>query len=610
MRALTSTTQQNQKTDWYAWYVVIILTTASTVSYIDRQVVAMMVGPIKRDLNITDTEMAFLMGPAFAFSYALVTLPMGWLADRYIRKNMIAVGVFAWSIVTALSGLAQSYTQLVGARMGVGIGEASLGPAAYSMVSDYFPQDRVALALSVFSSAPFIGVGLANIFGGVLIDYLETFETIAVPLIGEVRSWQATFLIVGLPGVLLASVIYFTREPARGKFSDRMAENASSIPIREVFKFMRGNWPFFVLQFSGVMALSTIGYAVFGWGPELFLRAFDMSKSEFGLTYGPIAIIFGLAGASFAGALVPIVLRRGYPDAVLRIVIFAAALILPIAAIYPLLSSTTLAIVCLCFVTFTMAMPTGMVTASLQAVTPNEMKAQVISIYLFVVFTFGFTAGPQVIGILNDVVFPSPDGIRYSFTTVAVICYPLSMIFLGAALPFFRKALAEAQAWQEPIDGDAGDPLDIEFGASAVIPAKTEQVWAMLVDYRAAHPETLPKPAFANLDVKEGGSGAGTKFDLQMQVLGARRSLSMTVSEPEPGRILLEEDKDAGVSTAFILDPVGDSCALNIVTSTRTSPGFRGIVESLITPFVVRRVFRKQLRLIARKFSHQRTQQM
>jgi len=433
---------------WYPWAIVIVLTVASTVSYIDRQIVAMMVGPIKRDLGIDDQAMGFLLGPAFAFAYAICTIPMGRFADRHSRTKLIAIGVFAWSIITALSGLARTYTELVAARMGVGIGESSLGPAAYSLITDYFPKERVALALAVFSSAPFIGVGFANIFGGVLIDYLETFKTLSVPVVGEVRSWQLTFFIVGLPGLLLALAVYGLREPLRGRYSRRIARDAELVPFSEVMGFMLSRWPFFALQFGGVVCLSIIGYAVFAWAPELFLRVFDISRTRFGLTYGTIAIVFGIAGAYFAGALVPRLIQRGYPDAVLRIVIFAACLVLPLAAIYPQLSNANLAFALLAVVTFVMAMPTGMVTASIQSVTPTEIRAQVISIYLFVVFTLGFILGPVVIGILNEQIFPEPSGIKNSFTALALFCYPAAAVQLLVCLSHFRKAIESVDDWQ------------------------------------------------------------------------------------------------------------------------------------------------------------------
>ncbi len=448
MKALFRRSRLLARRRWYPWAVVIVLTVASTVSYIDRQIVALMEEPIKRDLGIGDALMGFLIGPAFSVSYALVTIPMGRLADTYSRKNIIAIGVFAWSIVTALSGLAKTYGQLMVARMGVGVGEASLGPAAYSMITDYFPKERLALALAVFSSAPFIGVGLAYIFGGVLIDYLETFETLQFPVVGEVRSWQATFFIIGAPGALLAVVVYALREPLRGRYGRRIEDDAEEVAFSEVLSFMRTRWQFFALQFGGVICLSMMGYAVFGWAGPLFSRVFEIPISEFGVIYGVIAIVFGISGAYFAGAIVPFLLNRGYSDAVLRVVIIAAVVVCPFAALYPQLSSVYVAYGVLSLVTFVMAIPTGMVTASIQSVTPTEIRAQVISIYLFVVFTTGFTLGGQVVGLLNEFVFKSPDGIKNSFTALALFSYPAAALQLLICLRYFRKAIESMDDWR------------------------------------------------------------------------------------------------------------------------------------------------------------------
>ena len=167
------------------WYVVFLLTIAATLSFIDRQILNVMIGPIKRDLGgLSDTEISLIIGLAFSAVYSLTTLPLARIADRYSRRNVIAAGIFSWSLMTALAGMASSFWQLFTARMGVGIGEASLGPASTSMLADYFDEYRLPLAYGIVAAAPFIGTGLANIVGGPLIDYLEAQPKVILPLFG------------------------------------------------------------------------------------------------------------------------------------------------------------------------------------------------------------------------------------------------------------------------------------------------------------------------------------------------------------------------------------------------------------------------------------------
>jgi MFS family permease len=168
----------------YAWYVVFVLMVCYTLSFIDRQILSLLVAPIKRDLGISDTKIGLLQGLAFALFYTLLGFPLGWIADRYSRRNLVAAGVFFWSLMTALCSLAASFSSLFLARMGVGVGEATLGPSAFSLISDYFPKERLGGALSVYSMGIFIGSGLALIVGGTVVSAVQEMPAVTLPVIG------------------------------------------------------------------------------------------------------------------------------------------------------------------------------------------------------------------------------------------------------------------------------------------------------------------------------------------------------------------------------------------------------------------------------------------
>lgn len=431
----------------YLWYVVIFLTAASTLAYIDRQILALMVGPVKRDLGLSDTQIGLLVGLAFSLFYCAVTVPMAWLADTRSRRTVIGVGILSWSALTSLSGLAQNYLQLFLARMGVGLGEATLGPSAYSLLADFFSKDRLPLAVGVFATAPFIGIGLANIVGGSLVQALETMPPIALPLLGTVRSWQATYFLVGIPGVLLALLAFTIAEPARRGRAHAL-DAARDVPWSEVLAFMSERRTFLIFHFLGFLGLAMQGWTVFAWVVEFFVRNHAMSRADIGVTYGVIALAAGLPGSIIAGRLATTLLRRGIADATLRLVIIATVVMGPLSVAMPLLDSSWAAIALLVPITFFMSWPPGLGVAALQAIAPNELRGRVIAFYLLFVNLLSFTLGPFLVGFFNDSIFHSEAAIGRTLATLAALNYPLAGICLLRCLPHFRAALRRSLAWE------------------------------------------------------------------------------------------------------------------------------------------------------------------
>ena len=199
----------------YAWYVVGVLTLAYVLSFIDRQILSLMVEPIRRDLGISDKQMSLLMGASFAVFYTFFGIPLGRLADTRSRRGIIAVGIAFWSVMTTGCGLVNKFWQLALLRMGLGVGEASLSPSAYSLIFDYFRPAQRSTAISVYSMGIYIGSGLAFILGGLVIRSTSGQEHFILPLLGAMRSWQIVFFVVGLPGFLMSLLLLTIREPER-----------------------------------------------------------------------------------------------------------------------------------------------------------------------------------------------------------------------------------------------------------------------------------------------------------------------------------------------------------------------------------------------------------
>ena len=421
------------------WYVVLLLTLASTLSFIDRQILNVMIGPVKRDLGgLTDTEISLVIGLAFSLVYTLATIPLARAADRYNRRDLIAAGIFVWSLMTALAGKADSFRNLFLARMGVGIGEAALGPASASMLADYFEHNKLPLAFGVVGSAPFIGTGLANIVGGPLVDWLEAQPNFVLPVFGELYSWQMVLVIVGLPGILLAAVMFTIAEPRRRGL---VSEAATGFAIREVWLFVKSRGKYLSYHFIAYLCLSIQGFAFLTWIVELFVRKYDWSRTEIGLTYGVIALVVGIAGSVWAGYYAGRLIARGGADAPMRVTLWGTLVLGPVAVVLPLLESGLMAAVMLIPITFTMAIPPGLSNAALQAIAPNQMRGQLIALYLICVSFLSYLFAPLIIGVLNDYVFGREDAIDLSLASLAVLNYSVAAVCLALSLKPLRHAL-------------------------------------------------------------------------------------------------------------------------------------------------------------------------
>ena len=430
-----------------AWYAAAFLTVAASMSTIDRQVVSLMIGPIRRDLHISDTEMGVIGGLAYTLLYTFCTLPAAWLADRGSRRAVAAGAVFIWSLMTASCGLAQSFVTLFLARMGVGIGEAGLAPASYSMLSDMFPRRSLPIALGLLNAAPFLGVGVANILGGALVQHFETAPPITLPIIGLVKSWQFTFILLGLPGIALALLGWFTlKEPARR--GRAVGDGHVPLSMTQVLEFVSGRWQFLTLMFIAYICLSIQGWGLFFWIVEFLVRERGVPRAEVGLIYGSMAMVLGFAGAILSGALAARLLRRGNTDRLMKLVITAVAILGPLAIIMPLAPKAWQIFLLLLPITFFMGCPGGLGTTALQFIAPNELKGRIIALYMLIVNCISLTLGPFLGGLISDRVFAGKS-LGGSLSLMASVDYPIAFICLILCLPYFRAAVDKAMAWDQ-----------------------------------------------------------------------------------------------------------------------------------------------------------------
>lgn len=414
--------------DWpaprYAWYATGVLMLAYTLSYIDRQILSMLVGPIKADLALSDTQIGLLQGFAFAMFYTLVGLPMGRLADRGDRRRLIAWAIFAWSLATAACGLARSYGQLFLARVGVGVGEAALGPAAYSLLADYFPPERRGRAMGLYSVGVYLGIGLAAVIGGAVIGRLAGAPPIELPLIGQLAPWHAAFLVVGLPGLGLALWVGTLREPPRHGGA------GASIALAEALAFAASRGRLFAGLFVGISLLTLTFNAVSFWMAPYLVRVHGLAPADFGM---PLGIALGAGGGFgiFAGGLLADALRRrGIGDAELWPGIASALAIVPTGIAATQAADGTQALAWFAAFMFASSFAFAAAAVALQAITPNRLRGQVTAVYLLCVNLAGIGLGSFVTGFVTDHVFADEKRVGDSMTLVVVVAAPLAAVAL------------------------------------------------------------------------------------------------------------------------------------------------------------------------------------
>lgn len=395
----------------YAWYVAIVLMLCNTLSFIDRQILGLLVDPIKQELGVSDTQMGLLQGLAFGIFYTLLGMPMGRLVDRGNRRQLVAAGIFCWSLMTALCATARGFGTLFIARMGVGVGEATLSPSAFSLLSDYFPKERLATALSVFSMGVFFGSGLALIVGGLII--------------GALGSWRLTFLVVGLPGVLATLLIFTIKEPVR---KNLLGGQASKLTLAEVAGQIKLRWQS-VLGICLAFAFQALcNYSQQAWLPSFFIRVHGWTKRQAGLTLGAISLVTGLLGAYCGGRLCDYWQRQGKTDAPLRVGVLATAcagVFFSLAMLMPVLNWQLILLVPAFFF---LAMPLGSSYASLQLILPNQVRGQVGALQVFTLNLFGLILGPFLPGFFNDYLFNDPKMVGLSVALTVGLASLLSAV--------------------------------------------------------------------------------------------------------------------------------------------------------------------------------------
>ena len=419
-----------------AWVGLGILLVLAFVAFLDRQVISLMVGMIKADLKITDSHIGILQGAAFGLVYPLFGLPLGYAADRYSRRWVIFWGILLWSLAAMASGLAGTFSTLLAARVGVGIGEAALGPAAFSLLSDIFPRHRLATVMSIYATGSLLGAAGALAIGGAVIQWAG--GGIEAPVVGHLAAWQVAFIVTGLPALLVAGTVFLIPEPRRKAAA---TTPRPSVAWSDVFQFIGRNWRFLTCYTLGYACLLITTWGSLAWLPAILERQYGWSVLEVGASLGLFTVLTGLPGQLSNGVIVDRMFARGSNDAHLRYYAVASIAAAVFGVLAPFAATAMLYLAITAPLKFLMNYG-GVQQATLQVVTPAALRGRLSALVGVVTAVVGSTFGPSIVAFFTDVVFHDDAKVGYSLALTNAIFMPLAAVLFWLGLKPMREAAA------------------------------------------------------------------------------------------------------------------------------------------------------------------------
>lgn len=427
-----------QRNSRFAWYVVGVLMIAYVVSFIDRLILGLLIQPIKASLQVTDTEIGLLAGIGFALFYTVMGVPLARLADSGNRKWLIIIGASLWTAMTAASAFAETYVHLLIARIGVGVGEATLTPAAMSIIADYFTRDRVSRAIGVYSVGVYLGAGLALLGGSAVVQAIAGADLGNTPL-ATFAPWQLAFLMAAIPGIFVVFLMLTVREPPRQELTAKLTDSRKELPLQEVLAFIAANKRLLLSHFVGYGLVGTAVTAYLVWTPEMLRRSYDISIGAAGSIYGVLLVTFGAIGPFVGGWWAQRAAANGKSDAEILISFRAMMLLTPLVVIGPIMPTLIGAIVVLAPIVFLLSLPQGLAPAVLQLISPNRMRGQILSTFVLCAVIFAYTLGPTAVPLAARYIFEDVDALGPAMAVVGGCCIPLGAL----ALAFARSPFAE-----------------------------------------------------------------------------------------------------------------------------------------------------------------------
>lgn len=412
------------------WFLVIMLTIAYVFSFVDRYILGLLIEPIKADLGLTDEQIGWVIGPAFAIFYATVGLPLGWLVDRARRTWIVAAGILVWSVATAASGLARDFWHLFVTRMTVGVGEATLSPAAFSMIADSFPPERRGKPIAFYTASLTLGAGIASLIGGLVLTWAKTTTGVDVPLFGFLAPWQLTFFAVGLPGILVALFFFGVKEPKR-RVAMAQDESLKGNGMGDALGYVGRNAATYVSFVAPICVMTIIAYSQ-GFLPATFERTWGWPAEYYAYVNAVALLVIGPANVIIMGYVSDRWSQSGVKDAPFRLLIMGFIIMLPSAVIPMFMPTGWMAYALLCINTIGIGMMSAMGVTALLLITPAQIRGQIVALYYMAISLSGLLLGPTTVGFLSTRVF-GEENIRYAMATLPVVYGIIPLLFIPLA---------------------------------------------------------------------------------------------------------------------------------------------------------------------------------
>lgn len=416
---IKETTKTERISNLYRNYVLMMLTLVYVFNFVDRQLLVILQESIKKELHLSDTQLGLLSGFTFAIFYVTLGIPIASMADKSNRRNIVALSLSLWSVMTALSGRARNFIQLLFARVGVGVGEAGGSPPAHAMISDYFPPEKRSTALSVYSTGIYIGILIGFLMGGYLNQHL---------------GWRTAFLVLGIPGVIFSLLFYTTvKEPRRGATDTQALALNKPHRLIEVIKFLYATNTFVWLALATGLHVFCI-YGLVNWAPSFLARLHGMKSSEIGVLLG---LILGIGGAigTYAGGWLTDYFGRKDKRWYLKIPAYAIILSIFFAAGALFLQNNFLSVTCLGLCVSLHSMYLGPSIAVVHSLVPASMRALASAILFLVLNLIGLGFGPLVVGMISDWLAPTlgAESLRWAMSIIIPVSVASSTLFFKSA---------------------------------------------------------------------------------------------------------------------------------------------------------------------------------
>ena len=421
----------------YGWYVAFVLLIGFTFSFIDRQVLNLLVVPIQNDLNITDTQISALQGLAFVLTYVGLCIPIGRLIDKSHRVTVMIIGLLVWSIATIACGFSKNYVSMFIARMGIGAGESTVHPGSISILGDYFDSNKIASPMSIYLLGPYLGAGIAMIFGAQVLDWTSQMDNVIIfPLIGEIAPWQLTFIAVGLPGILVAGLFLTIREPQR-KIQE--SESIEVPSFSKVIQYIKNNWEVYGAIIIGNSCLIILLYGLQSWVPTMLLRVYEWDLVQSGRVYGSIAMLAGSAGVLSGPFVLKYMSKINVNAPHFKLAIFGISMASLSLVLLPFQPNVNIALVFVTMASFFVTLPLAGTSSAMVIVSPNRIRGVITGIYVVVTSVFGLVLGPFLVASSTDFIFQDTNAVAKSLALVSVLVSPVGIFFMFKGINSFGE---------------------------------------------------------------------------------------------------------------------------------------------------------------------------